>query len=448
MTPPDIATFDTALPQARTRRPRGRTRTRQLLKEVVREAAYGVSRNRLRAGLSMLGISWGIVSVVMLLAYGNGFQDAILVGFRNAFGDGVAVIWPGQTSLQAGGQRAGRRVRLKDEDVQLLAQLPLVKFASPEYISRLPVTFGDRSNTYAIRGVNAIYGSMRQERPARGQGRWLTDDDVAERRRVAFLGYEVARKLFGAQQAVGQTVRIGNRPFEVIGVMEDKVQMSSYFSPDKYCVFIPHTTMGELQDTTYLATLVFQTMNPLQQEKALRQVREALGRRHRFQAEDERALNISDSVENLGMINGIVNGLKFVLTFIGVLTLAIGGVGIMNIMFVSVTERTREIGIRKALGARRREILLQFLFEAFFITFLGGAVGVLASWLMVWVFSPRPFLAELLDDLSRQTDIHLVLSMELLGICTAILIVVGMVAGLLPAVRASRLDPIEALRYE
>ena len=236
-----------------------------------------MSRNRLRAGLSMLGISWGIVSVVMLLAYGNGFQDALMVGFRNAFGEGVAVIWPGQTSMQAGGQRAGRRIRLKPEDVALLAELPVVKFASPEYINRLPMTYGDKSCTFAIRGVNVAYGIDARRAAGKGQGRWLTDEDVAERRRVAFLGYEVARKLFGAQQAVGQTIRIGNRPFEVVGVMEDKVQMSSYFSPDKYCVFIPYTTMGELQDTTYLATLVFQTVNPLQQEKALRQVREALG---------------------------------------------------------------------------------------------------------------------------------------------------------------------------
>jgi putative ABC transport system permease protein len=416
------------------------------LKLIAREALTGLLRNRMRAALSMLGISWGIVSVVMLLAYGDGFRLALDRGFKGAFGDGVTIMFPGQTSMQAGGERAGRRVRMRLTDAEAIGELPLVKAWSPEYMQQVPVAWGTRQTSYLIRAVAPEYGVMRNQQPA--AGRFFDAEDVRLQRRVAFIGATVAEKLFGSGPAVGEHIRLKGMLFEVIGVGKEKVQLSNYNRPDRESIFIPHTTAGQMFNTEFVNVLIYQAIDPTFDAEASKQVKEVLGKRLRFMPTDDRAVRTFGSAQSAQIVSGIVLGLKLVLGFIGVLTLAIGGVGVMNIMFVSVNERTREIGLRKALGARRRAILLQFLMEGLATTFAGGAAGVALSYLLVWALSPRPFLSEIMDDTSRTVDIHLILSFELLATCTAILMFVGIVSSFLPAFRASRLDPIEALRYE
>jgi putative ABC transport system permease protein len=416
------------------------------LREVVVQGWYALARNRMRSVLTMLGIVWGLSSVVLLLGYGESVGKEVTIADQG-IGNAVVHMWPGQTSMQAGGQRAGKRIRFKYEDVEAIREeVPLVKAVSAEYDDSMGFKVGSRVVSNMVKAVDLPYGPMRRLEVE--EGRYFTEADYSEHRRVLVVGPDAAKKIFQGRPALGATALVNGQTFEVVGVLRLKIQDSSNNCQDNNCVFMPYATARDVMDIRDPDMILFQPLDPTQNKQTILAVRSVLARRHGFDPKDEKAVPDWDTIEDSAELRNFTLGLNVLLGMIGALTLGVGGVGVMNIMLVSVTERTREIGLRKALGARPRHILFQFLVEALVLTFLGGLVGMLVSSAVAYLIPPMPLYSDLYKTAANEGDIFLRPSLMVMSVSFAVLTLVGVTSGFWPALKAARMNPIEALRYE
>ncbi len=406
------------------------------LKDVFKQLIRDVKNEKLRTFLTVFGIIWGTVAISLMLAFGTGLHKQ-LVKSTAGLGDRIVIGWPGLTSIPHEGLGKGRRIRITDDDLAAIrGNVAGLKAVSAEYSTSMRMEYGTKTMSVDTSGVASEFGDMRNLIPQRG-GRFIDPIDVNNQRRVVFLGDKLATNIFGESPAVGKTLLVRQSPFLVIGVLQKKDQDSNYSGPDSDKMFIPSTTFRALTGEKYVSNFVFQAASPSETKELLKRLRAGMGKRLRFDAKDKEALSMWDTTEQFQFFDVFMLAFNSFLGIVGVLTLIVGGIGVSNIMNVVVEERTREIGIKMALGAKQRWILSQFLLETMLVTFIGGAIGLAVSLSVCAVF-PKLGFTEYVGDPVVSPLVTLLTALAL-GI-------VGLVAGYFPARDAAQLDPVVAMK--
>ncbi|MBI3449870.1 MAG: ABC transporter permease [Acidobacteria bacterium] len=405
--------------------------------DVVRQSFADLRQNKLRSALTMFGIAWGIASVVFLVALVAGFADGARKSMAT-LGRDLMIVWGGRTSLASGVARANRPIRLRFDDLPALARNPVIRGLSPEVVNwSARIAHLDKSAQGRVHGVAPSFQEIRSL--TIDDGRFINERDVAEARNVAVLGCETKRRLFGGRRAAGEVITIQGTPFLVVGTMPKKEQHNMYYGPDDEMVIVPWTVSRQVLGNRWLDNLVIQPADIAKYDLTEKAVKETLGSANGFNPDDPQALPIWNTVKNAADAETLYAAIKTLMGAIGAVTLAIGGLGVMNIMLVSLAERVREIGLRKALGATRRTILSQFLAEAGILCGLSGALGMVLGWLLCVLVGH----SSLPDGFNPP-----VINLSSLVIATLVLGGVTIASALYPAIRASRLNPVAALRYE